>query len=76
MTLYIIQDRDQWQPHTSCGRCWASAKKLHEKRTAVNKKYQNSISDTPGAHSLTVPEHVTVAMAQIAGACARACWLA
>ena len=50
-----------------CGRCWASAKTLNEKGTAVNKKYQKSTSDAPGAHGLTVPEHVTVAMAEIAG---------
>jgi putative transposase len=33
----------------------------------VNKKYQKSTSDAPGAHALTVPEHVTVAMAEIVG---------
>jgi len=33
----------------------------------VNKKYQKSMSDAPDAHGLTVPEHVTVAMAEIAG---------
>jgi len=33
----------------------------------VNKKYQKSTRDAPGAHGLTVPEHVTVAMAEIAG---------
>ncbi len=50
-----------------CGRCWASAKTLNEKGTAVNKKYQKSTRDAPGAHGLTVPEHVTVAMAEIVG---------
>jgi len=30
-------------------------------------KYQKSMSDAPDAHGLTVPEHVTVAMAGIAG---------
>ncbi len=33
----------------------------------MNQKYQKSTCDAPGAHGLTVPEHVTVAMAQIAG---------
>ena len=33
----------------------------------MNKKYQKSTRDAPGAHGLTVPEHVTVAMAEIAG---------
>ncbi len=33
----------------------------------MNKKYQKSMSDAPDAHGLTVPEHVTVAMAEIAG---------
>jgi len=33
----------------------------------VNKKYQKSMGDAPDAHGLTVPEHVTVAMAEIAG---------
>ncbi len=33
----------------------------------MNKKYQKSMGDAPDAHGLTVPEHVTVAMAEIAG---------
>ncbi len=33
----------------------------------MNNKYQKSMSDVPDAHGLTVPEHVTVAMAEIAG---------
>jgi len=33
----------------------------------VNKKYQKSMSNAPDAHGLTVPEHVSVAMAEIAG---------
>ncbi len=49
------------------GRCWASAKTLNEKGTAVNKNYQKSMTVAPDAHGLTVPEHVTVAMAEIAG---------
>jgi putative transposase len=33
----------------------------------VNKKYQKSMSNAPDAQGLTVPEHVSVAMAEIAG---------
>jgi len=33
----------------------------------VNKKYQKSMPVAPDAHGLTVPEHVSVAMAEIAG---------
>jgi len=40
----------------------------------MNKNYQKSMTVAPDAHGLTVPEHVTVAMAEIAGTCARDCW--
>ena len=33
----------------------------------MNNKYQKSMSDAPDGHGLTVPENVTVAMAEIAG---------
>ncbi len=33
----------------------------------MNKKYQKSMTVAPDAHGLTVPDHVTVAMAGIAG---------
>jgi len=50
------------------GRCWASAKDTQrEKGTAVNKNYQKKMPVAPDAHGLAVPEHVTVAMAEIVG---------
>jgi len=36
--------------------------------------HPKSTRDAPGAHGLTVPEHVTVAMAEIAGNMREACW--
>ena len=40
----------------------------------MNNKYQKSMSDAPDAHGLTVPEHVTVAMTEIAGNMREGCW--
>jgi len=38
-----------------------------EKGAAVNNKYQKLMSNAPDAQGFAVPEHVTVAMAQVAG---------